>query len=99
MKYYVKDSTIGKIVERNSVLELVSYLEEVCKRKFKQSRTSYMDEMVSLGHGYDDENGMYFTERMSDSFEIGIKKDKNSYYRTNIHEYTRNTFYKNEMGD
>lgn len=99
MKYYVKDSTIGKIIERNSVLELVAYLEEVCKRQFKQSRASYMDEMVSLGHGYDDENGMYFTERMSESFDIGVKSGIGGYQRTNIHEYARNLHYKDEMGD
>ncbi len=99
MKYYVRDSTIGQIVEKNSVLELVAYLEEVCKRHFKQSRAVYMDEMISLGHGYDDNDGMYFTERMSTTFDIGVVQGSDVYHRTNIHEYARNKFFKTETGD
>jgi len=99
MKYYIKDSTVGKIIEKDNVLELVTYLEEVCQRHFKKSRKSYMDDMISLGYGYDDVNGMYFTERMSEIFDIGVKRNDSVYYRTNIHEHARNLHYKEEMGD
>lgn len=99
MSYYIKDTTVGEIVETGNVLEMVSYLEEVCKRFHKKSRASYMDDMISLGHGYDDKNGAYFTERMSEHFDIGVKRTDGSLVRTNIHEHARNVFYRNETGD
>jgi hypothetical protein len=32
MSYYIKDTTINKIVYKNNVNEVVNYLEELCKK-------------------------------------------------------------------
>lgn len=98
-RFYIKDTLNNKVIYKNNVFEIVEYLEILCKKAFQQNRKVFMEEMVSLGHGYDDPNGIYFTELMSDKFEIGIVKNDGSLKRCNIHEYSRNIKYKSEMGD
>ena len=55
--------------------------------------------MSELGHGYDDPQGINFTNLMSDHFEIGALKKDGKLVQTNIHELARNNKYRNEMGD
>lgn len=99
MSYYIKDTTINKIIYKNNVQEVVKHLEEVCKRYHRRTRSSYMDEMVSLGHGYDDDQGAYFTELLGADFDIGVVKRGGKHVKCNIHEHARNVRYRNEMGD
>ena len=98
-RYYIKDITINKVVIKNTVPEIVSYLESLCKKVFKQNRSVFMNEMISLGHGYDDPQGAYFTELLADKCETGIIRNDGSLVKTNIHEHSRNVKYRNEMGD
>lgn len=99
MNYYIKDTTLNKIVNFTDPNEIVTYLESLCKRKFRQDRKTFMFEMESLGHGYDDPQGINFTNLMSDHFEIGAIKSDGRFVRTNIHELARNLKYRKEMGD
>lgn len=99
MKYYIEDTTLNKTVYFSDVNDLIPYLEGVCARHFKQSRKNYMYEMVTLGHGFDDPQGVYFTELMSGHFNIGVLRDDGRHVRTNVHELQRNLKYRNEMGD
>lgn len=99
MKYYIEDTTLNKVVYFDDVNNLIPYLEGVCARKFKQSRKEYMYEMVTLGHGFDDPQGVHFTEMMSGHFNIGILREDGRHVRTNVHELQRNLKYRREMGD
>jgi hypothetical protein len=58
-----------------------------------------MNEMASLGYGYDDPDGSNFIQLMSDEFETGVVHSSGKLVRTNIHEYARNVKYRNEYGD
>jgi hypothetical protein len=54
-------------------------------RAFKISRAEYMQNLIDLGHGYDDRDGVTLTRAMADQFNIGIVRDGN-YMRTDIHD-------------
>lgn len=99
MNYYIKDTTINEIVYKDSLSEMVTYLEEVCQRRFRQNRADYMTDMISLGFGYDDAEGVTFTSLLADKFEIGVKRSDGKLVRTNIHEHARNVKYRDVMGD
>jgi hypothetical protein len=99
MSYYIKDTTIGEVVQKNTLQEFVLYLEQVCVRYNKKSRAVFMDDMISIGHGYDDLEGAYFTELMSLTFDIGVCRKDGKLVRTNIHEHSRNIKYRTQMGD
>lgn len=99
MSYYIVDTTINQVIEKNSVQEIVNYAEQLCEKYYKRSRKSYMDEMISIGHGYDDPQGVNFIQLMSDKFETGVIKSSGKMVRTNIHEHMRNVKYKDMMGD
>jgi hypothetical protein len=99
MKYYINDTINNKVVYLNDANEIVNYLESLVVQKFKMNRKDYMFEMVTLGHGFDDPQGMYFTELMSEYFEIGILRNDGRHIRTNVHELQRNLKYRIETGD
>lgn len=97
--YYIKNELDQKIVYCESVPEVVENLELICKKLTKKSRSEFMTEMVSLGHGYDDPQGIYFTELMADKFDIGVVSRDGRHKRCNIHEHARNVKYRSVMGD
>jgi hypothetical protein len=99
MKYYIKDTTINKIVYFEDINNIVPYLEQLCKKTFKQDRKTWMFEMQTLGHGFDDAQGIYFTELMTGHFDVGVLRDDGRHIKTNVHELQRNLKYRNEMGD
>ncbi len=99
MKYFIKDTTTNQLIIVDTLPQAVNYLENLCKKTLRKSRKQFMDEMVSLGHGYDDDSGAYFTQLMSEKFQIGIQKDNGKLVKTNIHEATRNYKFRNELGD
>lgn len=98
-RYYIKDDTTKQVVYTQTVPEVVSYLERMCQKIHRQTRKDYMVEMVSLGHGYDDNQGAYFTELMAKNVDIGIVTKDGRLKRCNIHEHARNQKFKTEMGD
>ena len=99
MRYYIIDNTIRKDpFIYNSVNEVVKHLESSVQRKFRQTRQQYMQHLIDLGYGYDDESGKVFTQSLSDHFNIGVVNG-NSYKRCNIHEVSQYAKYRTEMGD
>ena len=99
-KYYIVDTTIGtKPVIFEEIEQLISHLEGTVQRKFRQTRKQYMQNLIDLGHGYDDPQGIYFTELMMEKFDVGLRRKDGRHVRSNIHEHARNVKYRNEMGD
>jgi hypothetical protein len=93
---YIQDSTIGKYVTFNTVAELVKYIgDQIVPRAFKLTRSQYMQNLIDLGHGYDDPTGVTLTRAVADQFNIGIVKNGN-YVRTDIH--TADAFKSEEFG-
>lgn len=95
-KLYIQDATIGQYVTFNTVQELVSYLNTLIPRAFKISRSEYVQNLIDLGHGYDDPQGIMLTRAMADQFNIGVIKN-NSYVRTDVHSISN--FQNPEYGD
>lgn len=99
MSYYIKDTTIDKVVTFDDPNDVVNYLENLCRTKLRKTRKELMFEMESLGHGFDDRQGVNFTTMMGEYFEVGALKKDGRMVRTNIHELARNLKYRKEMGD
>jgi hypothetical protein len=100
MKYYIVDTTLGnKPIIFDNIIGLMNHLEGTVQRKFGQTRTSYMQNLVDLGHGYDDPQGKNFTESLRDSFNIGIVGKDNILKNCNIHDVNYYSKYRTEMGD
>lgn len=93
--FYIQDSTIGKYVTFDTVPALVNYLGDMIPRAFKISKQAYIQNLIDLGHGYDDPQGVMLTRAMADQFNIGVVKN-NTYVRTDIH--TSDAFRSKEFG-
>jgi len=100
MRYYIIDTTLSNQNQAfNTVQEVVQHLEGTVQRKFKLTRKQYMQNLIDLGYGYDDDGGLTFTASLSEYFNIGVIQDGGRYVRTNIHETDRNGRYRTEQGD
>lgn len=98
MKYYIHDTTIGnKYVYFNTVNELVNYFNVLIPRKHKVSKSSYVQHLLELGHGYEDQDGVMLTRALAEQFNIGVVRNNNQHERTDIHEASR--FLKEEYGN
>jgi len=95
-KFYIFDSTVGRYVTFNTVPELVAYFNFLIPRAFKMSRKEYVQNLVDLGYGYDDAQGVMLTRVLSEQFNIGIIRD-NAPIRTDVHAVSN--FQKAEYGD
>lgn len=95
-KFYIQDSTIGKYVTFDSVPDVVRYFDQMIPRAHKMTRKQFMQNLIDLGHGYDDAEGVTITRAMSEQFNIGVVRN-NSYVKTDIHTATR--FVKEGYGD
>ena len=99
-KFYIIDTTQRKepfIFE--NVQGLVQHLEGTVKRKFGKSRDIYMQNLIDLGHGYDDSEGRNFTESMRTIFNIGIVGKGGVLKNCNVHDVSHYSKYRTEMGD
>ena len=100
MRYYIIDNTIRKEpFIYNSVNEIVKHLETSVQRKFRQTRQQYMQNLIDLGHGYDDVQGKVFTQSLSEYFNIGTVRKDGTLIKGNIHEVEQYSKYRTEMGD
>ena len=95
-KFYVQDSTVGKYVTFPTVAELVKYLNNMIPRAFKMTREKYVQNLIDLGYGYDDPDGVMVTRAMSEEFNIGVIKN-NNFVKTDVH--TAIAFQKEEYGN
>jgi hypothetical protein len=99
MKYYIVDTTQSDVPKVfNTLSELVRHLEGTVQRRFKCSRSAYMDNLISLGYGYDDQDGATFTTSLSEHFNIGVIRDGKP-LRTNVHEAATHRKFKEQTGD
>jgi len=99
MKYYLVDTTISNSpLFFESLDSVVRHLEGSVKRKFGITRKEYMNNLIDLGYGYDDEHGSTFASSLSEYFNMGVVRDGRS-VRTNIHEATQHSKYRKESGD
>jgi hypothetical protein len=95
-KFYIQDPTIGRYVTFPTIKDLVKYLNDMIPRAFRVSREQYVQNLIDLGHGYDDPDGVMLTRALSEEFNIGIIKD-NTYVKTDVH--TAVAFQKEEYGN
>ena len=95
-KFYIQDSTLSKYVTFNTVPELVSYLKSMIPRAFNIKQEEYVQNLLDLGYGYDDIEGVMLTRAMAEQFNLGVIKN-NSYVRTDVHSISR--FQNEEYGD
>jgi len=95
-KLYIQDATIGQYVTFNTVQELVLYLNSMIPRAFNMPRDKYVQNLIDLGYGYDDRDGVTLTRAMAEQFNIGVIKN-NTYVRTDVHSISR--FQQEEYGD
>lgn len=95
-KFYIQDSTIGRYVTFPTVPDLVKYLNDMIPRAFRISRDQYVQNLLDLGYGYDDRDGVMLTRAMADQFNMGVIKN-DTYVRTDVH--TVAAFQKEEYGN
>lgn len=99
MNYYIKDATDNNtILYANTVAEVVSHLEKMLFKKHRVTRKQYMQNLIELGHGYDDAEGRVFAEQLRNEFEFGVIK-QNRHVKCNIHDVEKYSKYRAEMGD
>ena len=75
--YYVVDTTVAskQVKQFPTYRALVNYLETMCKRAYKQSRTERTRLLEETGHGTDDRNATLFVRSMQEQFNIGVVRD------------------------
>jgi len=99
MKFYIVDTTQSNTpFVYGSISELVRHLEGTVQRRFNLTRSQYMQNLIDLGYGYDDDNGACFTTSLSEYFNIGVIRDGHQ-LKTNIHEAANHNKYRAEYGN
>ena len=88
-KFYIIDTSItngGKnpVVLFETTAGVISYLSEVVKRRFGQSRKQFMQNVTDLGFGEDDVAGRSFFEQMEQYFNIGVVRGDSQPIKCNI---------------
>ncbi len=95
-KFYIQDSTLGnKYITFNTVPELVDYLKSLIPRAFGISKEAYIQNLLDLGYGYDDSDGIMLTRVLSENFNIGIIRNGN-YMKCDVHDASNS---KEELGN
>lgn len=99
MKYYIQDTTTinNKFVYFNKLNELISYFNHLIPRAYGLNRAQYVQNLIDLGHGYDDAEGVTLTQALSEQFNIGIVRTDGKHERTDVHQASR--FLKEEYGN
>jgi len=98
-QYYVVDSTIKKngknpVVLFSTTSGVVKYLEGMCLRQFKRTRTEYMTDVETLGHGADERTGRSFYDQMEQYFNIGVIRKDSTPVKTNV--FQADAFFKSK---
>lgn len=98
IKFFVQDPTDKRFYYFDTVPQLVSFLERLIVKVLGQTRAQFMDNMASLGHGYDDPQGITFTRGLAaDHFYIGAVRQDGQHFRCDVH--AANNFSKPEYGN
>jgi hypothetical protein len=96
MKFYVQNPKTKQFTTLNSLPELIRVLEQLCLSIHGVNRTHYMQNLIELGYGYDDELNVTFARAMSEDVNMGIIRN-DQYIRCDVHNIER--FQKAEYGD
>jgi hypothetical protein len=96
-KFYIQDSTVNKYVYFDTVQELVNYLGSVTERAYNLTRQQYTQNLMDLGYGPDDRDGVTFTRALADQFNIGVVTKEGTHVKTDIH--TATNFDQDEYSD
>jgi hypothetical protein len=77
MTIYIKDTSVrpAQEVTFKRYDEAVRYLEQVVIRTTGMSRRQRMQELESIGHGYDDPDAIHFVQSMAEQVEIGVIRE------------------------
>ena len=96
--FYVIDKSLNPPEQRefNSYQTLVRYLDVMCQRAFKQTKTQRTQLLEECGHGTDDYNSTLFVRSMQEQFELGVIR---SGRRTQCDVTTMVAYQKPEYGD
>ena len=94
--YYIQDSTIGRYVTFNTPNEVVKYFDVLIPRAFNMSKENYIQNLLDLGYGENDKDGVMLTNVLSEQFNIGQIKGGN-YVKCDIHETVK--YAQKEYGD
>ena len=98
MKYFVQDPHNKQFHYFDTIEGLIKYLEFLCQDVLKLTRAQYMDNLASLGHGYDDPKGVTFTQTLAaDHFYMGAVKPDGQHYRCDV--TSTSNFNQAEYGD
>jgi hypothetical protein len=97
-KYFIEDTTKNVIASFDTIPQLLTYMGEVCQRKFGKSREAFMTEAQDLGHVMNDNADSAFVEVMSSQFQIGIGRS-NSRVVCDIFRADQNEKTKDAQGD
>ena len=95
-KFYIQDATINRYVTFDTLPELVKYINNMIPRAFNMSREQYVQNLIDLGHGYDDPEGVMVTRAISEEFNVGVIKN-NTCVKTDVH--TAAAYQKEEYGN
>ena len=90
-----KNQKILKAEELNEGFEAVKIANKTLKRN-PERQYQYVQNLLDLGYGYDDRDGVMLTRAMADQFNMGVIKN-DTYVRTDVH--TVAAFQKEEYGN
>lgn len=96
-KFYVQDPLLKKPMYFGTTREVVNHLTELVQPLTGHSKPEFMQHLIDLGHGYDDPQGVTFTNAMAERVNIGVVNQDGSHVRCNIHDVVN--FNKEEYGD
>ena len=99
MKFYIQDVTKNQFVYFGSVPEVVEYLDGMLQRAEGVDRTQYMQNLIDLGYGFDDPQGVTFTRSLKENlnFNVGAVMKNGEHRKCDIHNIS--SFDKEEFGD
>lgn len=100
--YYIKNRKTGELITVQSLSEVITCLENYIWVTFNKTRKEFMDDMVSLGYGYDDSNGIYLSQIMNKYLEMGAVYKTGTglvYKEGSVYEFEFAKKHKDETGD
>lgn len=103
-KYYIVDSTQNKngknpVFLFEEISGVVTHLEGMCQRQFKQTRKQHMQHCEDLGFGSDEASGRAFYNQMEQYFNVGVIRPDNNPVKCNIFEANKFRKSKDVHGD
>jgi len=99
MKYFIEDTTTNRLAKFDTIPLLLSYMEEVCERKFKKNRKEWMQDMQDLGNVINPNPDVAFVEAISSEFQLGIIRPNGQKVVCDIYRALYNSQRKESLGN